>query len=35
MKTFLVFLDRVPEYPKTFINEIPIDEKCLEILQEI
>lgn len=35
MKTFLVFLNRVPEYPKSFVNEIPIDEKCLEILQSI
>ena len=35
MKTFLVFLNRVPEYPKTFVNEIPIDEDCLQILQDI
>lgn len=35
MKTFLVFLNRVPEYPKSFINEIPIDVECLEILQSI
>ena len=35
MKTFLVFLNRVPEYPKTFIDEIPTDEDCLKILQAI
>lgn len=35
MKTFLVFLNRVPEYPKTFVDEIPIDEECLKILQAI
>ena len=35
LKTFLVFLNRVPEYPKTFVNEIPIDENCLKILQSI
>jgi len=35
MKTFLVFLDRVPEFPQTFVNEIPIDENCLKILQSL
>ena len=35
MKTFLVFLNRVPEFPQTFVNEIPIDENCLKILQSI
>jgi hypothetical protein len=35
MKTFLVFLNRVPEYPKTFVDEIPTDEECLKILQTI
>ena len=35
MKTFLVFLNRVPEYPKTFVDEIPTDEECLKILQAI
>ena len=35
MKTFLVFLNRVPDYPKTFINEIPIDDNCMKILQSI
>ena len=35
MKTFLVFLNRVPEYQKTFVDEIPTDEECLKILQAI
>ena len=30
IKGFLVFLNRVPEYPKTAINEIDIDEVCLQ-----
>lgn len=35
LKTFLLFLDRIPEYPKTFINDIKIDETCLKILKSI
>lgn len=35
MKTFLLYLNRIPEYPKSFLNDIPIDEKCLEILESI
>ena len=35
MKTFLMFLNRVPEYPKSFVDEIPVDENCLKILQSI
>jgi hypothetical protein len=35
MKTFLVFLNRVPEFPQTFVNQIPIDENCLKILQSL
>jgi hypothetical protein len=35
IKTFLVFLNRIPEYPKSFLDDIPIDEKCLQILQSI
>lgn len=35
LKAFLVFLNRVPDYPKTFVNEIPIDTECLELLQSI
>jgi len=35
IKSFLVFLNRVPEYPKTLINEIEEDKYCLSKLQEI
>lgn len=35
IKSFLVFLNRVPEYPKTKINEIVADENCLKQLQSI
>lgn len=35
LKTFLLYLDRIPEYPKTFINDIQIDETCLKILKSI
>ena len=35
MKTFLVYLNRIPEYPKSFLNEIPIDENCLKILNSL
>lgn len=35
IKTFLYFLDRIPEYPKSFLNDIEIDDTCLKILQSI
>ena len=35
MKTFVVFLNRLPEYPKCYIHEIEMDEYCLEKLKEI
>jgi hypothetical protein len=35
VKTFIVFLNRLPEYPRTYIHEIPLDEKCLEELEKI
>jgi len=35
IKSFLVFLNRVPEYPKTKLNEISVDENCLKQLQSI
>ena len=35
IKSFLVFLNRVPEYPKTKLNEISVDENCLKQLQTI
>jgi len=35
IKSFLVFLNRIPEYPRTKISEIEIDDKCLKQLQTI
>lgn len=35
IKTFLVYLGRFPEYPKTQIHDIPIDDNCLEKLNSI
>jgi len=35
IKTFLLFLNRIPEYPKTKIDDIKIDENCLEQLKSL
>jgi len=35
IKSFLTFLNRIPEYPKTDISGIPLDDECLTQLQEI
>jgi hypothetical protein len=35
IKSFLVFLDRIPEYPKTQINDICPDDNCLSQLHSI
>lgn len=35
IKSFLVFLNRLPEYPKTEINNIEEDDECLKQLQSI
>ena len=35
IKSFLVFLNRLPEYPKTEINTIEEDIECLKQLQSI
>ena len=35
IKSFLVFLNRLPEYPKTEINTIEEDLECLKQLQSI
>ncbi len=29
IKRFLVFLNRIPEYPKTLVDEIEADQNCL------
>jgi hypothetical protein len=35
IKTFIVFLNRLPEFPKTYIHSIKVDLNCLEQLQKI
>lgn len=35
LKSFLVFLNRFPEYPKTQIHDVEVDEECLKQLQAI
>jgi len=35
MKTFVVFLNRLPEYPRGYIHDIPIDTYCAKELEKI
>jgi len=35
LKTFLQYLNRIPEYPKSALNQIPIDQNCLSILKNL
>jgi hypothetical protein len=35
IKTFVIFLDKLPEYPHTYIHDIEVDDNCLEALQRI
>ena len=35
MKTFVVFLNKLPDYPKCFIHDVKIDEYCLSELGRI
>jgi hypothetical protein len=35
MKTFIIFLNRLPEYPKCYIHDIHVDIGCLTELQKI
>ena len=35
MKTFIIFLNRLPEYPKTYIHDIKVDLDCLKELNKI
>ena len=35
LKSFLIFLNRFPEYPKTQIHDIEVDNECLLQLQSI
>jgi len=35
MKTFVLFLDKLPEYPKCYIHDIKVDEFASKELQDI
>ena len=35
IKSFLIFLGRIPEYPKTQINDIEEDPECLSQLRSL
>lgn len=35
MKTFVIFLQRMPDYPKSQIHDIPIDLECLQLLHKV
>ena len=35
LKTFIVYLGRLPEYPKTTLHDVPIDSKCMELLKDL
>ena len=35
VKTFIVFLNRLPEIPRTYIHDIEMDKKCLKELESI
>jgi hypothetical protein len=35
MKTFILFLNKIPEYPKCYLHDIPVDLDCLKQLQKI
>jgi hypothetical protein len=35
LKSFLIFLNRFPEYPKTQIHNVNLDENCLNKLRTI
>ena len=32
LKTFVVFLDKLPDYPHTYIHDLEIDDNCLREL---
>ena len=35
IKSFLVFLNRIPEYPKTPVHNIPVDPVCVKALHSV
>ena len=35
LKTFIIYLQRLPEDPKAHVHEIDIDKNCMQILREL
>ena len=35
IKTFVIFLNKLPEYPKCYIHDIPVDLECLQSLYQV
>ena len=35
LKSFLVFLNRVPNHPKSILDDIELDQNCLEELKKV
>jgi len=35
LKSFLVFLNRIPEYPKSILDDIDLDHNCLDELKKV
>ena len=35
IKTFVIFLDKLPDYPRSYIHEIELDQNCLDALNGI
>jgi len=35
MKTFIMFLNRFPEFPKTHIHDVKVDLNCLRELNRV
>ena len=35
LKTFVMYLERLPEFPITKLHDIPVDKKCLELLNDL
>ena len=32
LKTFVVFLDKLPEFPHTYIHDLDMDDNCMQEL---
>ena len=35
MKTFIIFLNRLPAYPKCVFHDVPVDLDCLKQLNQV